>query len=88
MLANIKAYNDNCLLQVAVLVTLANSVLMKMQQVLVGCVKRAISAVVILNQPHQVQVKTQDLVQRATTVLLTQVNRKNVLGALSRTCNS
>ena len=68
--------------------TLANFVLMKMQQLSVGSVKLATSAVVMLNQPHLVQAKIQGHVQRATTVLLTQENQKNVPEALSLMCSS
>lgn len=48
----------------------------------------ASSAVVMLNQPHLVQVKILDHVQRASTVLLAQENQTNVPGARSLMCNS
>lgn len=50
--------------------TLVNTVHMKMQQLLVESVVLVTSAVVVLNQQHQVQAMIQDLAQKDITALL------------------
>ena len=57
---------------------LVDSVLMKMQQLLLESVVLVTSAVVVLNRQHQVQALIQDLAQKDITALLAQGNRKNV----------
>lgn len=49
---------------------LVDSVLMKMQQLLLESVVLVTSAVVVLNQQHQVQALIQDLAQKDITALL------------------
>lgn len=59
-----------------------------MQQLLVGSVMLATSAVVVLNQQHQVQVQIQVLVPKEITALLAQANQKNVQRELTPMCST
>ena len=66
---------------------LENSALMKMQQLSVECVVLVISAAIVLNLQHQVQVPIQGLVLKDIIALLAQGNQKSVQGEPSLMCS-
>lgn len=60
---------------------------MKMQQLSVECVVLVISAAIVLNLQHQVQVPIQGLVLKDIIALLAQGNQKSVQGEPSLMCS-